>query len=126
MFDHLVISDSYRRIVRSLVTVHSSSLKDQIMTDVVEGKGNGLIMCMHGKPGTGKVRSEVLKGISSHRIWSKVPTVLRADASLVHYPRHLRRKPSLPTSKDRSTWSAQESLVLRLRTWSDNCEKCWR
>ncbi|KAK4054336.1 hypothetical protein OIO90_003569 [Microbotryomycetes sp. JL221] len=54
-FEHLVIPSSYRRIIRSLVTVHAASdLKDKLMTDVVEGKGNGLIMALHGTPGTGK------------------------------------------------------------------------
>ncbi|KAM0789602.1 hypothetical protein ACM66B_000409 [Microbotryomycetes sp. NB124-2] len=54
-FEHLVIPSSYRRIIRSLVTVHAANdLKSQLMTDVVEGKGNGLIMALHGTPGTGK------------------------------------------------------------------------
>ncbi|KAK4054118.1 hypothetical protein OIV83_001143 [Microbotryomycetes sp. JL201] len=54
-FEHLVIPSSYRRIIRSLVTVHAASdLKGRLMTDVVEGKGNGLIMALHGTPGTGK------------------------------------------------------------------------
>lgn len=38
-FTHLVIPDSYRRVIRSLVTVHASDLKSQLLTDVVEGKG---------------------------------------------------------------------------------------
>lgn len=53
-FSHLVIPDAYRRIVKALVTVHSGRLKDQLMIDVVAGKGNGLVMCFHGSPGTGK------------------------------------------------------------------------
>ncbi|SGY15367.1 BQ5605_C013g07348 [Microbotryum silenes-dioicae] len=53
-FSHLVIPDSYRRLIRALVTVHASNLKDQLMQDVVEGKGTGLIMAFHGTPGTGK------------------------------------------------------------------------
>ncbi|SCZ87304.1 BZ3500_MvSof-1268-A1-R1_Chr2-2g04770 [Microbotryum saponariae] len=53
-FSHLVIPESYRRIIRALVTVHASNLKDQLMQDVVEGKGTGLIMAFHGTPGTGK------------------------------------------------------------------------
>lgn len=36
------------------MTVHAGELKSQLMTDVVEGKGNGLIMALHGSPGTGK------------------------------------------------------------------------
>ncbi|GAA5865071.1 hypothetical protein JCM3774_002122 [Rhodotorula dairenensis] len=53
-FSHLVIPDAYRRIVKALVTVHSGRLKEQLMIDVVAGKGNGLVMAFHGPPGTGK------------------------------------------------------------------------
>ncbi|KAM0753453.1 P-loop containing nucleoside triphosphate hydrolase protein [Meredithblackwellia eburnea MCA 4105] len=53
-FAHLVIPDSYRRIIKSLVTVHAGELKGQLLTDVVDGKGEGLILALHGKPGTGK------------------------------------------------------------------------
>ncbi|GAA6018658.1 hypothetical protein JCM8202_000600 [Rhodotorula sphaerocarpa] len=53
-FSHLVIPDSYRRIVKALVTVQAGALKDRLMIDVVEGKGNGLVMAFHGPPGTGK------------------------------------------------------------------------
>jgi hypothetical protein len=54
-FNHLVIPNSYRRIIQALVTVHAGQLKEQLMQDVVQGKGNGLIMALHGTPGTGKV-----------------------------------------------------------------------
>ncbi|BGP33012.1 hypothetical protein JCM10296v2_004801 [Rhodotorula toruloides] len=53
-FSHLVIPASYRRIVKALVTVHAGALKEKLMVDVVEGKGNGLVMAFHGAPGTGK------------------------------------------------------------------------
>lgn len=56
-FAHLVIPNSYRRIIKALVTVHAGDLKQQLMTDVVEGKGTGLVMALHGSPGTGKVRA---------------------------------------------------------------------
>ncbi|GAA6037982.1 hypothetical protein JCM8097_009524 [Rhodosporidiobolus ruineniae] len=53
-FAHLVIPDSYRRILKALVAVHAGELKSQLMTDVVKGKGNGLVIALHGTPGTGK------------------------------------------------------------------------
>ncbi|GAA5875179.1 hypothetical protein JCM8547_005544 [Rhodosporidiobolus lusitaniae] len=54
-FSHLVIPSSYRRILKALVTVHANpKLKSQLMRDVVDGKGNGLVMILHGAPGTGK------------------------------------------------------------------------
>lgn len=55
-FEHLVLPASYRRIVKALVSVHAGHLKGQLVTDVVAGKGNGLVMALHGAPGTGKVR----------------------------------------------------------------------
>lgn len=62
-FQHLVISDSYRRMIRAVVSVHASDLKSQLLSDVVEGKGNGLIIALHGAPGTGKVGSLSLSQI---------------------------------------------------------------
>ncbi|GFZ51714.1 hypothetical protein JCM24511_09482 [Saitozyma sp. JCM 24511] len=53
-FDHLVIPDIYRRAVRGLVDVHVGPMKTQLISDVVSGKGQGLIIALHGHPGTGK------------------------------------------------------------------------
>ncbi|GAA6042221.1 hypothetical protein NBRC10512_007256 [Rhodotorula toruloides] len=53
-FSHLVIPASYRQIVKALVTVHAGELKEKLMVNAVEGKGNGLVMAFHGAPGTGK------------------------------------------------------------------------
>lgn len=53
-FKHLVIPDAYRRVIQSLVSVHASDLKEKIMSDVIDGKGNGLIIALYGSPGTGK------------------------------------------------------------------------
>lgn len=50
-FNHLVIDDNSKKLVQALLT-------DQIVreqgTDIIEGKGNGLIILLHGGPGTGK------------------------------------------------------------------------
>ncbi|KAJ8293316.1 hypothetical protein OF846_003341 [Rhodotorula toruloides] len=59
-FSHLVIPASYRQIVKALVTVHAGELKEKLMVNAVEGKGNGLVMAFHGAPGTGKVRLTIL------------------------------------------------------------------
>ena len=60
-FEHLVISPSHRRMISSLVKVYSSSLKDKLLRDVVRGKGDGLIIAVHGPPGTGKVSLSVTR-----------------------------------------------------------------
>lgn len=79
-FEHLVIPDSYRRIIQALVTVHASELKDGLIQDVIKGKGTGLIMALHGTPGTGKVSTgfPVRAGLS--RTEPDYPVVLTTDA----------------------------------------------
>ncbi|KAI9654671.1 MAG: hypothetical protein M1821_005878 [Bathelium mastoideum] len=50
-FDRLVLKAETKEVVEALVTVHISSKQS---ADVIEGKGNGLIILLHGGPGTGK------------------------------------------------------------------------
>ncbi|KAK6836031.1 hypothetical protein PG987_006526 [Apiospora arundinis] len=57
-FDRLELPDGHREMVKSLVTQHfrdrrtSRARHDQ--TDLIRGKGRGLIMLLHGAPGVGK------------------------------------------------------------------------
>lgn len=64
-FRHLVLSDAYREVVRSLIEVHSSEKKDLLLADVVQGKSSGCIIALYGNPGCGKVSVLVLRGMSS-------------------------------------------------------------
>lgn len=50
-FDHLVIDEETKELIRALVT---NKIKSERNTDWVTAKGNGLIMLLHGGPGTGK------------------------------------------------------------------------
>jgi len=50
-FERLVLKKEAKELVQALVTVHISNQKS---TDIIEGKGNGLIILLHGSPGTGK------------------------------------------------------------------------
>jgi SpoVK/Ycf46/Vps4 family AAA+-type ATPase len=50
-FDRLVLKEHKKELIKALVTVHVATSKS---TDVIEGKGNGLIILLHGGPGTGK------------------------------------------------------------------------
>ncbi|KAL5000598.1 P-loop containing nucleoside triphosphate hydrolase protein [Aspergillus recurvatus] len=50
-FDRLVMQHHKKELIKALVTVHSTSAKS---TDIIEGKGNALIILLHGGPGTGK------------------------------------------------------------------------
>jgi hypothetical protein len=60
-YDRLVLPEQTKDLVRALVTVRTSQrgVKQGIgvsgkRTDITTGKGNGLIMLLHGGPGTGK------------------------------------------------------------------------
>ncbi|KAF1848143.1 uncharacterized protein K460DRAFT_364126 [Cucurbitaria berberidis CBS 394.84] len=50
-FDNLVIEPDIKVLVRALIT---SRIKSDEGTDLIRGKGNGLILLLHGSPGTGK------------------------------------------------------------------------
>lgn len=50
-FNHLVIDEEIKDIIQALVT---SKLETDQTTDLIQGKGNGLIILLHGGPGTGK------------------------------------------------------------------------
>ncbi|KAJ5369035.1 uncharacterized protein N7496_008795 [Penicillium cataractarum] len=50
-FDKIVMQNHKKELIKALVTVHATSTKS---TDIIEGKGNALIILLHGGPGTGK------------------------------------------------------------------------
>lgn len=50
-FSKVVIQREYKDLIRALV---SNQLESEKNTDLIEGKGNGLILLLHGGPGTGK------------------------------------------------------------------------
>ncbi|KAL4918407.1 P-loop containing nucleoside triphosphate hydrolase protein [Aspergillus aurantiobrunneus] len=50
-FNHLVLKSTKKDLVRALVAKHTGTTRPN---DVIKGKGNGLIILLHGGPGTGK------------------------------------------------------------------------
>ena len=50
-FEQLVLDPRKKELVEAMVRIHVAS---NMSTDVIEGKGNGLIILLHGGPGTGK------------------------------------------------------------------------
>jgi hypothetical protein len=50
-FDNLVVDEDTKELVKALVT---NQLTAEKATDLMEGKGNGLVILLHGGPGTGK------------------------------------------------------------------------
>jgi hypothetical protein len=60
-FERLVLPTKIKDMVKSLVMVRAPSrgskerkVLDMMRDDLIAGKGNGLIMLLHGGPGTGK------------------------------------------------------------------------
>ena len=54
-FNHLVLPPAYRNVVKSLIEIHSSDKRHQLVSDVVQGKSSGCIIALYGNPGCGKV-----------------------------------------------------------------------
>jgi len=50
-FNRLVLKSKKKELIKALVTVHLTTKQN---ADVIEDKGNGLIILLHGSPGTGK------------------------------------------------------------------------
>ncbi|KAK4207537.1 P-loop containing nucleoside triphosphate hydrolase protein [Rhypophila decipiens] len=50
-FEKLVLDNQKKELIEAMVTIHMNS---NMSTDVIEGKGKGLIILLHGGPGTGK------------------------------------------------------------------------
>ncbi|KAK8022041.1 AAA family ATPAse [Apiospora rasikravindrae] len=51
-FRQLVLDEKTKEMIYALVDVQKS--RDKAMDDIIKGKGNGLILLLHGSPGTGK------------------------------------------------------------------------
>lgn len=63
-FNHLVLCHTKKELVQALIASHSRSDKS---ADVIEGKGNGLILLLHGGPGTGKTLTAESVAELTHR-----------------------------------------------------------
>jgi DNA polymerase III delta prime subunit len=50
-FEHLMLPRSTKTLVSALVKTHEGAAAQE---DVIAGKGNGVILLLHGGPGTGK------------------------------------------------------------------------
>ncbi|EIM84116.1 P-loop containing nucleoside triphosphate hydrolase protein [Stereum hirsutum FP-91666 SS1] len=54
-WEHLVLEQKTKDLIRALVEVsRNSNSNKKIISDVISGKGGGLISVLHGPPGTGK------------------------------------------------------------------------
>ena len=51
-FKRLVMDKKYKKLVTAMARSYTN--KDTSFTDLVKGKGRGLVILLHGSPGTGK------------------------------------------------------------------------
>ncbi|KAG9122105.1 hypothetical protein FRC07_001659 [Ceratobasidium sp. 392] len=62
-FDQLVLRPEYKKMIQALVETHAEQ-EAGLARDLVAGKGGGMVMVLHGKPGTGKTLTA--EAISEH------------------------------------------------------------
>jgi ATP-dependent Lon protease len=78
-FDTLVLDRKTKELIEALVSKQISAAKS---TDVIAGKGNGLILLLHGGPGTGKtltaegVAEIAKKPLYRVSLWKHTPVLL--------------------------------------------------
>ncbi|CCF46130.1 AAA family ATPase [Colletotrichum higginsianum] len=82
-FESLVISGKMKRLIQALIT---NQIEAEHSTDIISGKGNGIIMLLHGGPGTGTEPREVEKYLESvlhlGKTWGCVVLLDEADVFL--------------------------------------------
>ncbi|OAX38586.1 hypothetical protein K503DRAFT_770335 [Rhizopogon vinicolor AM-OR11-026] len=99
-WDHLVIDEDVKDLIKGLVNVTTNANTSRhIVSDVITGKGGGLIAALHGPPGTEKT--------------------LTAEAVAEHLQRPLYTISSLELSTFPSTLESRLSGILSLATTWD-------
>ncbi|KAI1376637.1 P-loop containing nucleoside triphosphate hydrolase protein [Hypoxylon crocopeplum] len=67
-FDQLVLDPTTKKTVKAMVSTHARRGQDGPgIDDIVEGKGKGLVMVLHGPPGVGKTLTAECVSESVHR-----------------------------------------------------------
>ncbi|KAG1838815.1 P-loop containing nucleoside triphosphate hydrolase protein [Suillus subalutaceus] len=96
-WDHLVVDDDVKSLIRGLVDVTKNvNTSQHLISDVITGKGGGLIALLNGPPGTGKT--------------------LTAEAVAKHLQRPLYIVSSPELSTEPSKLESKVSEILKLAT----------
>ncbi|KAG2357288.1 P-loop containing nucleoside triphosphate hydrolase protein [Suillus spraguei] len=99
-WDHLVLNKATKALIKGLVDVtRTTNTSGQVFSDVITGKGGGLIALLHGPPGTGKT--------------------LTAEAVAEHLKRPLYVLSSLELSTTPATLEKKLGDILKLATTWD-------
>ncbi|KAG1806465.1 P-loop containing nucleoside triphosphate hydrolase protein [Suillus plorans] len=118
-WDHLVVDDDVKNLIKGLVNVTKNvNTSQHLMSDVITGKGGGLIAVLHGPPGTGKTLTA--EAVAEHL---KRPLYIVSSAELSTEPSHLESKLSailkLATVWDAVVLLDEADVFLEQRSFHD-------
>ncbi|KAG2117195.1 P-loop containing nucleoside triphosphate hydrolase protein [Suillus discolor] len=100
-WDHLVLNKSTKALVKGLVNVtRMTNTSKEVFSDVITGKGGGLIALLHGPPGTGKTLTA--EAVAEHL---KRPLYVLSSLELSTVPAELEKKLG-DVLKLATTWDA--------------------
>lgn len=100
-WDHLVLNKSTKALVKGLVNVtRTTNTSKEVFSDVITGKGGGLIALLHGPPGTGKTLTA--EAVAEHL---KRPLYVLSSLELSTIPAELETKLG-DVLKLATTWDA--------------------
>ncbi|KAI0892764.1 AAA family ATPase [Annulohypoxylon nitens] len=80
-FEHLVVDDETKELIQALVN-HQLAAKNG--TDIIDRKGNGLIILLHGGPGTAEIAEKPLFRVTCGDIGTKPEQVENYLDSVLH------------------------------------------
>ncbi|KAL2802438.1 P-loop containing nucleoside triphosphate hydrolase protein [Aspergillus granulosus] len=117
-FNDLVIPETYRDLLVALVQNHTSEKGQKSSMDLVQGKGRGLFILLHGPPGVGKTSTaELIAAYTRRPLYS----ITCGDIGLT--PRQIERKLSKHFSLA-NRWGCvllldEADVFLMKRDWRD-------
>lgn len=87
-FERLVLDKKSKEMIKALISVHVQTQHNK-MHDIIRNKGNGLIILLHGSPGTGKtLTAESVAELAEKPLYSISCGDIGTDAAVVE--KHLR------------------------------------
>ncbi|KAH0547672.1 hypothetical protein FGG08_000161 [Glutinoglossum americanum] len=103
-FKQLVLAPKTKELIQALVAIRTTKSRS---ADVISGKGNGLIVLLHGSPGTGKtLTADGILILTSNRVGTFDEAFKSRIQVSLHYP-------NLDKSSRRQIW---QNFLITLKT----------